>query len=702
MKPFKIAKKAYLAGPLWTYKIIKNRIRKNIFIFKYMEKAINHKATHNWENLSKKCLNQESFKKFLQTLKKSKEKFFYTNFYKKNTKNSQEIINLANKYTENIFNVLGSDNTQLDEINWHLDFRLKNRNQLAENCFNENSFYSEIKIASGKTEKEEKDIKIPWELSRLHHLAILGHAYHISDKKEKYANSFLYNVTDWIDKNSFLLGINWTCPMEVAIRAINLIHAFYFFCNSKNICDRFWKKITCSLYDHFIYLENNWELSDSKTSNHYLSDLLGYFCLSLFFKELKNSQYKIKWCYKEILKEFDRQIFDEGTSYEGSTAYHKFVTEIFMHFYITCKNTGIILPQSFIIKLNKVVEFIEWCTPENGQLILIGDNDSGHILHPLCYKNKTKNIKNKKHTKNYKSFGISIIKTKKYHITLRHHTYSKKQPSGHFHNDFAAVTLNIDGTQILTDSGSYVYTPSCKLRNDFRSAKAHSTFFIDSIEPVQFSEKIFELNIPENLYYQKNDAPRSKLRSIWESLQIKSVFANKPSPRLRPTGASTDATPVLSSAEGPFIPASKMLGIKAKRNKHVFEISTEHNLYKHLGLKAKRSISLNELNNNIIIKDQWITCKKVINKNYDISSPNDLVSCWNFILGPNVTPVKNNNYLELTVKDKKIILISNILNFEIEDTWISPHYGQKIKTKKLIAKSNITADNVFINFILYS
>ncbi|MFC1842635.1 hypothetical protein ACFLYU_03190 [Candidatus Dependentiae bacterium] len=58
-----------------------------------------------------------------------------------------------------------------------------------------------------------------------------------------------------------------------------------------------------------------------------------------------------------------------------------------------------------------------------------------------------------------------------------------------------------------------------------------------------------------------NNAPRSKLRSIWEGLQIKSVFANKPSPRLRPTRASTDATP--------FIPESKIRSIQAKRNKRV-------------------------------------------------------------------------------------------------------------------------------------
>ncbi|MFC1842694.1 ankyrin repeat domain-containing protein [Candidatus Dependentiae bacterium] len=57
----------------------------------------------------------------------------------------------------------------------------------------------------------------------------------------------------------------------------------------------------------------------------------------------------------------------------------------------------------------------------------------------------------------------------------------------------------------------------------------------------------------------KSNALNNKLRSILEGRAIKSVFANKPSPRLRPTGASTDATP--------FIPESKIRSIQAKRKR---------------------------------------------------------------------------------------------------------------------------------------
>ena len=56
----------------------------------------------------------------------------------------------------------------------------------------------------------------------------LGKAYEYTNE-QMYVDAFQRYVTDWLDSNPYLCGINWQCPMEVGIRAINWIVAWEFF-----------------------------------------------------------------------------------------------------------------------------------------------------------------------------------------------------------------------------------------------------------------------------------------------------------------------------------------------------------------------------------------------------------------------------------------------------------------------------------------
>jgi len=634
-----LIKKIYKIGLIGSSKIAKERIRKKYFHTCFYKRALTQKAGHTWGDIIKKNNTNLSLTAFFENAKNTCHVFNITQKF--THEKFLEIIEQADKYIENKFNLLGSGEVKFKNIDWHLDFRLKNKNKntILDSSFYKNKFYSEIKIEVGKNDnKEAKDIKVPWELSRFYHLPLIGKAYE-QTLDEKYTCYFVEHITDWLEHNPFLLGTNWVCPMEVSIRAINLAHAFYFFIPSKKIDSHFWQKLICSLYDHFIFIEHNWEISNLKTSNHYLSNLLGYFYLCIFFKNFKKSSTKLDWCYNEMLKELDKQVFDEGTSYEGSSAYHKFITEIFIHFYLLCENIDFKLPQKYIDKIYKMITFIDWCTNQNNNFVLIGDNDSGSILHPLLFSrniifNTSPNIQKPQNpnTKIFEKFGLSIIKTQKYHITLRHHAYQNNQPSGHFHNDAGSLTLSIDGSPILIDPGSYLYTPSEYWRNQFRSVHSHNTFFIKDTEPVPFDDKIFELNIPESTSFPHH------------------------------------------------------------LNKNKNQIKTSHNLYNNFGLIAKRSVSLDNLENIITIEDNW---SKINPQEKNL----ELTSQWQFILAPQVISIKKDNYIELNYnKNYKIYMASEHLDFKIINGWESLQYGEKIKTKKLVAYSKIFSHKKFIIF----
>ena len=90
--------------------------------------------------------------------------------------------------------------------------------------------------------------------------------------------------------------------------------------------------------------------------------------------------------------------------------------------------------------------------------------------HERGYKDEQLNtLSSSPSNAHFPQFGLSIVKTNNWHITLRHHAYNALQPTGHFHNDIGSITLAVNGIPVIIDPGSFVYTPSAMWRNYFRS-----------------------------------------------------------------------------------------------------------------------------------------------------------------------------------------------------------------------------------------
>ncbi len=417
--------------------------------------------------------------------------------------NKRDVILCADDYIDGYFDLLGSGRQWFEHMPWHKDFRLFAQNPQSDCLFDATLFYDDICIQVGKGKKVAKDIKVPWELSRFQHLPIMSLAYSYTHD-ERYADAAKHQVIDWLDNNPYLFGVNWASAMEVAIRSVNWIVSWQWLAKKFKDDESFCKRMICSLYDHMQYLEHTWELYDGRTSNHYLSNLVGYFYLCWFFEGTIETGRKRDWCYRELVREFEWQLFDEGTSYEGSTRYHVLVTELLMHAFELARVMGIKGVEVHTVKLERMLSFIAWCKPTaEDEPIAIGDDDSGSLLHKKFFHVDRmsgwlyKRPGNVHGVKRYKKFGLSIMKNADWHITLRHHAYKKRQPSGHFHADMASVTMAYQGCPILIDPGSYVYTASDLWRNQFRAARMHNTIFVEGEEPVSIDKHLFALNLPE-------------------------------------------------------------------------------------------------------------------------------------------------------------------------------------------------------------
>jgi len=447
----------------------------------------------------------------------------------------EQIIEQADKICNHIFNLLGSGDVNLGkDIKWNEDFKT--------GFIWENKFYKNIKTVDLNN---SADVKVPWELSRFQHIPILGQAYLLTDNL-KYPLEFKNQIKDWIKESPVEMSVNWTCTMDVAIRACNWIIGYYFFKSCPKINKEFWIKYNKELYLHGKYIFKNLEKAPQYSGNHYLSDLAGLIWLGLYFKDFKynkeNSKNNPKRWLNFGLKEFEKEMMSQvnldRVDYEASTAYHCLVTELFLFTSILCSKNNITFSEEYMVKLEKMVDFIMNITKSNGHIPLLGDMDSGRfiILSDYgtidkrdfgylialggeyfnrndfkyyssnnnnqtvfwCFENITKveekpsiNLKSKA----YKDSGYYILRNDKIYIIIKCGPNGMNGNGGHTHNDQLSFELSISGRDFIIDPGIYVYTADYKLRNLFRSTSMHNTLQVGNLEQNNFEEReVFTIN----------------------------------------------------------------------------------------------------------------------------------------------------------------------------------------------------------------
>jgi len=93
----------------------------------------------------------------------------------------------------------------------------------------------------------------------------------------------------------------------------------------------------------------------------------------------------------------------------------------------------------------------------------------------------------------FPDFGLVLFKSKRLYLAAMCLRKGQKGLGGHNHNDLGALELNVDGTDIIGDPGTYLYTPLAHRRNQFRSTSAHAIPTIRQIEQSSLSEGLFTL-----------------------------------------------------------------------------------------------------------------------------------------------------------------------------------------------------------------
>lgn len=445
------------------------------------------------------------------------QKDFFLNLLTK-TQSHESILAEAQDVLDNKFQTLGSPKVSLGkEIQWHQDFK------------------------SGKSWSLESprnldlldlgnpsDVKVPWELSRFHQVWWLGKAYWLT-RNEDYPKKFAELVESWLGANPPGIGVNWAVGMEVAFRAANWIAGYYFFCESPSLDSRFWMKFLKSLYVHGSFIENHLEFS-WRTSNHFLSDIVGLIFLGIFFQESKPGKNWLRCGLKWLPEEMQEEVYPDGVDYEKSTSYQRLVLELFYTPTILCRINKISMPAAFMQRLEKMFEYVQHYTRPDGSIPLFGDADDGRLFRYLSEDD----INDHRHALSVGSIlferadlaqaagkfsqdalwllggegfeifqrlrgelkpltsrafpdgGFYIMRGKNIHLMVDAGDIGMRGLGGHGHNDILSFELWADGEAIIVDSGTYAYTFDVASRQELRGIRAHNTVMVDGKDIAKF------------------------------------------------------------------------------------------------------------------------------------------------------------------------------------------------------------------------
>jgi hypothetical protein len=390
------------------------------------------------------------------------------------------------------------------------------------------------------------DIKLPWELSRCQHWAVLGQAYRLT-RDDRFALELARELRDFMEANPIGTAVNWTCTMDVALRAVSWSIGLELVRSCPALSSGFWQDAYRALFDHGTFIETHLENTYEVTSNHFLSNVAGLFFLAAVFRDLPRGAAWDRQCRAWLAREMDVQVLPDGADYESSVPYHRLVAELFLGSARLADDSGQPLPSNVRDRLRTMIDFLAAVRRPDGLMPQVGDADDGrlhilsdygrwrpqdasHLFAPAAglfgcddwrsyagewggwerawwgfdaFDDASGVASVPAPLRHFPGAGVTVFRRDRDYLLVTNGAVGTAGFGNHKHNDLLGFEFHVDGTPVCVDPGSYVYTSDPDARNLFRSTRSHNTVVVDDEEQNEVRRdwlfRMFEASHPEHL-----------------------------------------------------------------------------------------------------------------------------------------------------------------------------------------------------------
>jgi hypothetical protein len=369
------------------------------------------------------------------------------------------------------------------------------------------------------------DVKYTWEKNRLHEATILAAGYTLTGDA-RFAAKVRERLDAWIIANPVLRGINWTHPLEAAIRTISFVWSERLLRGSTHHDFFTAAPFLSSLDDHLWFINQNYSIGSS-ANNHRIGEAAGVFIGTSAIEPMRSNQRRRERAKAILEREIVRQTFPDGINREMGFDYHLLTAEFFLLALYEARLRGDDFSRRYIGILRSMVKAIERLRDAAGNLPTWGDGDDGRALlldaratdRTLWIAALGRHLTEAKvgpptaapRPVTLRLLGIAAAEptAPRTSVAADHDAFPdagcylmRKAPgqkmevfviadagplgfgalAAHAHADALSFTMSIGGIPIFVDPGTFTYYGDAAQRTFFRSTAAHNTVRIAALD----------------------------------------------------------------------------------------------------------------------------------------------------------------------------------------------------------------------------
>ncbi|WP_448778087.1 heparin-sulfate lyase HepC [Bacteroides congonensis] len=362
-----------------------------------------------------------------------------------------------------------------------------------------------------------KDNELRLQLHRQKWFIPMGKMYYTT-RDEKYAEEWTFQYMDWIKKNPLVsmtreklkastdevradaenASFAWR-PLEVGTRLEDQTLQFLLFREAMAFTPEFLTEFLVNYYTHANHILHNY----SNAGNHLLFEAQQMLYAGTFFPEYKDAPTWRKSGIDILVREAEKQVYEDGGQFELDPLYHMASIEIFCKALLMADVNGARneFPQEFLDTIEKMIVFYyNICYPDYTNPCFSDAKRRGKEPKLKNYRIWTKLFPENEQIRYFATEGKEgklPVNLSKGFLTSGFFTFRngwkedatvmvlKAGPEGEWHNqpDNGTFELWFNGTNLFPDSGFYIYAGDenvMKLRNWFRQTMVHKTLTLDN------------------------------------------------------------------------------------------------------------------------------------------------------------------------------------------------------------------------------
>lgn len=275
----------------------------------------------------------------------------------------QDALEHAARARDHCFDFFGQDFRYDSEIDWQADPVTRRRWP--------SRYHADVPVHRGDV--GFGDVKYVWELNRQQYLVDLAKAYFLTGNQE-HLQALRSLVRSWIAGNPFATGVNWSCALEPAFRALSWLWAYYL--TVEALDDEFHVEWLRAFYDHGRFLATHLE-HYSSPYNHLIGEAAVLYALGICFPEFREAD---RWRTRgrSVLEtRLREQFYADGGSVEQSTFYHHASVGFYLLASLIGRANGDELSRDVWKAIDRGIEFSMKLVQPDGKTPEIGGADDG-------------------------------------------------------------------------------------------------------------------------------------------------------------------------------------------------------------------------------------------------------------------------------------------------------------------------------------